>query len=194
MLDRATPSAHRVLALLTLLMLLGACTDLPGAASDAAGDDADTPTESVTASEIASDGASEGASEAASEPAADATEVTVELDEWTVAPMPDTVPAGAVELTAVNVGQAPHEMVIVKAPASGELAVDEDGAVDEDALGADALIGEVEGLKSGEQGSLSVDLPAGDYVLLCNLVHVDGPITESHYKFGMADDFTVTEG
>lgn len=57
----------------------------------------------------------------------------------------------------------------------------------------DARIGEVEGLKSGEQGSLTVDLPAGDYVLLCNLVHVDGPIVESHYQFGMVDDFAVTE-
>lgn len=38
--------------------------------------------------------------------------------------------------------------------------------MDEDALDREAVIGEVEGLRSGEQGSLTVDLPAGDYLLL----------------------------
>lgn len=151
----------------------------------------------MTASEIATDDSSEGADAAASDPAfeptGDATAVNVELNEWTVDPMPDTVAAGAVELTAVNVGQAPHEMLIVRSPASGDLPLDRDGAVDEDALEPDAVVGEVEGLKSGEQGSLTVDLPAGDYLLLCNLVHVDGPIVESDYAFGMVDGFTVTD-
>lgn len=185
------PSRH--LALLSLVaLLLGGCADLPGFA---AGDPADTASEAASdpASETASDPASEAASEAASEDgsAAEATRVAVDLDEWSVAAMPETVPAGEVELTASNVGEAPHEMAIVRRSAAGDLPTDEDGAVDEDALDEDAVVGRVERLASGDEGAVTVDLPAGDYVLLCNLVHRDGQIVESHYQFGMASDFTV---
>lgn len=184
---------HRMLsiaALLMALLLLGGCADLPAPSSGAPADDETEASESTEPADDESEPADDE-SEPGDGAEGDATDVAVELDEWSVAAMPETVTAGTVDMTASNVGQAPHELVIVRGTAE-ELPVDEDGAVDEDALGDDAVVAEIEGLRSGTEGAATIDLEAGDYTLLCNLVHIDGPITESHYKFGMVDDFTVT--
>ena len=207
--DPAARHIRNVIALLTTLLLLGGCADLPapsaGAPADGqddvgqgpddgsdapadpgAGDDAGTPGDAPHAPDAP--GSGDGSGDA---PAGDAAKVAVELDEWTVAAMPETVGAGTVDMTASNVGEAPHELLIVRGTAD-ELPLDEDGAVDEDALNADAVVAEIERLAGGAEGSTTVDLEAGDYALVCNLVHVDGSIIESHYDFGMVDDFTVT--
>ena len=182
------------MALLTTLLLLGGCTDLPAPSAGAPADGQDEPTDapSDAPTDAPSDAPDPG--DAPPDPGdapADGAGTKVELDEWTVAAMPETVGAGAVDMTASNVGEAPHELLIVRGTAD-ELPLDEDGAVDEDALNADAVVAEIERLAGGAEGSATVDLQAGDYTLLCNLVHVDGSITESHYDFGMVDDFTVT--
>jgi uncharacterized cupredoxin-like copper-binding protein len=75
--------------------------------------------------------------------------------------------------------------------AGAELAVLEDGSVDE--AQAD-IVDEIEEdqLQAGDSASLDVDLEAGSYVLLCNLVETEeSGETESHYAEGMHTDFTV---
>jgi uncharacterized cupredoxin-like copper-binding protein len=119
------------------------------------------------------------------------TPVAVGLDEWTVVPDTGAVSAGPVSFITENTGAAPHELLVIRAESLEALPTDEDGAVDEDALG-DAVLGETKFLRSGESDTLTLDLEPGTYALVCNLVKEDVEI-ESHYVFGMATEFSVTE-
>lgn len=96
----------------------------------------------------------------------------------------DSVPAGEVTFQVVNIAQnTPHEMIVVKLDEAGqEIQVDpETEKVDEAALDD---LGEVEGLKAGESGDLTLTLEPGNYKLICNL--------KGHYSAGMVVPFTVT--
>lgn len=74
-----------------------------------------------------------------------------------------------------------HEMVIVSKPA---------GSMPYDAKTKKVIekkvksFGEVADLKAGAKGQLTVNLKAGDYVLICNI--------PGHFMDGMHVDFTVT--
>ena len=119
--------------------------------------------------------------------AEDAAEVVVTLDEWGIGPDTDEVAAGAVTFEAENIGEDEHELVVVEAADAAALPTDDEGAVDLEALGED-VIGEIEAFPGGETCEGTFDLAAGDYVLLCNLVHED----EVHVAEGMHAPFTVT--
>jgi len=119
--------------------------------------------------------------------------VNVTLQEWAVIPDVMSVPAGSVTFNASNVGPMdPHELVIVRTdiPAA-ELPTREDGAFDEEAEGVE-VIAEIEEFDPGLTESLTVDLPAGHYALLCNLVEEEEGELESHYQMGMWIDFEVS--
>ena len=95
------------------------------------------------------------------------------------------VPAGEVTFQVANVANdTPHEMVVVMVDEAGQqFVVDpETNKVDETALDD---LGEVEGLKAGETGELTLTLEPGNYQLLCNY--------KGHYAAGMYVPFTVTE-
>jgi len=64
------------------------------------------------------------------------------------------------------------------------LPLDEEGAVDEKGEGVE-FMDERENIKPGDTVALTLDLPAGNYVVLCNL--------EDHYKQGMYKAVTVTD-
>lgn len=128
-------------------------------------------------------------SEGRSAPPAGAATIDVALDDYTITPASDAIAPGTVTFDTTNVGQAPHEMLVVRAASADDLPLDEDGAVDEDALG-DAIVDETAFLQSGDGQALTVDLPAGEYVLVCNLVKEDVEI-ESHFAFGMHTEITV---
>ena len=103
--------------------------------------------------------------------------VDVNLADFKVRPEAKVVKAGKVTFRADNNGDTKHELVVVRTNRrSGDLLkgseADESGAVDE-----------IEGLKPGEGGKLTVRLKPGHYVLLCNL--------PGHYKAGMFTDLTV---
>jgi uncharacterized cupredoxin-like copper-binding protein len=76
-----------------------------------------------------------------------------------------------------------HEVVLVKISKKGQeiMADPKKHRIDESKLDS---LGEVAGLKPGDQGKLKVKLAAGDYVLLCN--------HKSHYELGMTTPFSVT--
>lgn len=94
------------------------------------------------------------------------------------------VKAGMVEFDVKNDAvSTDHEVVLVKLKKKADLiaADSKTHRVDEHKLKS---MGEVAGLKPGQDGKLKVKLAAGDYVLLCN--------HKEHYKLGMATPFTVT--
>lgn len=74
-----------------------------------------------------------------------------------------------------------HEMVVVAKPA-GDMPYDaKSKRVIEKKVKS---FGEVADLKAGAKGKLTINLKAGEYVLICNI--------PGHYMDGMRVDFTVT--
>jgi uncharacterized cupredoxin-like copper-binding protein len=119
-------------------------------------------------------------------------EVNVVLSEFIVEPDKESVDAGEVTFVLDNQGGDTHEFLVVEAVSADDLAVDADGAFDEAAFGEDNLLGEVEDIESGDTAELTLDLEAGSYVLLCNVVEEEetGEV-ESHFAEGMHTTFTV---
>lgn len=119
------------------------------------------------------------------------TVVEVLLNEFAVVPDKTTVPAGSITFNATNQGpDDEHEFVIIRSDlAPGALPTGADGSVPEDEVD---FVDEIEGLAVGASGSVTVDLAAGKYVLICNIVQTepDGTI-ESHYQQGMRNALTV---
>ena len=116
--------------------------------------------------------------------------VNVDLFEYQIVPDLDAVAAGSVTFNASNVGGATHELVIVRTDlAPDALPVGEDGAVDESGEGI-AVVGRIEEFAAQSDASVTVDLEAGSYVLICNIV--EGAAI-SHYEEGMHRAFTISE-
>lgn len=110
------------------------------------------------------------------------TSVDVTLDEWSVSASPSSVDAGEVELTADNEGDQPHELVVIETDLAPDELPEDGPEVDEDAEGLE-VVDEIEEFDPGETESMTVDLEAGDYVLVCNL--------PAHYSQGMYMSFEV---
>ena len=85
-----------------------------------------------------------------------------------------------------------HEFVIIKTDLEPDaLPTAADGSVDEAGAGIE-VIDEIEDIPAGESADpLAVDLEAGSYVLICNIVDEDVSPPESHYQEGMHTAFTV---
>ena len=99
--------------------------------------------------------------------------------EFKLVATPASRPAGKVTFAVANVGNVVHEMVVVPAPNGAAGLKQPDGTASE--AGAK---GEVADLAPSKTARLTVTLPAGKYVLLCNL--------PGHYASGMYADFTVS--
>ena len=107
------------------------------------------------------------------------------MTDFAFTPKDVTTPAGAVTLTAPNAGKAPHELVLIKfAGDPGKLPTKTDGDADEGAFPKSKLPGEIGETEPGATGTLTVTLPPGKYVMLCNV--------PAHYKAGMYGTLTVT--
>ena len=79
-----------------------------------------------------------------------------------------------------------HEFVIFRTdlPAD-QLPLNDEGAVDEEGPGV-THVDEVE-VEAGQAADLAVNLPAGNYVMICNI----NDNNEQHYMHGMYQAFTV---
>lgn len=102
-----------------------------------------------------------------------------------------TVPAGKVSLRVANSGSLVHELVVLPLLAGqqvGERAVGADNKVDEAGSAGEASkscgAGAGDGIDPGAAGWVTLDLPAGNYELVCNLA--------GHYTAGMYTELTVT--
>jgi len=117
------------------------------------------------------------AAPAAATPAALPHNVPVSLKEFTITPTAKQAAAGKVTFDVKNDGTVTHEFVVLKTnkPAGSLLKgdrADETGNV-----------GETGDLAVGASKSITLNLPAGHYALICNL--------PGHYKAGQHTDFTV---
>jgi uncharacterized cupredoxin-like copper-binding protein len=122
------------------------------------------------------------------------------LSEWVLEPDPTSTDGGEVTFTGDNQGGVVHELVVVRAesasdlPAEGELGLGNYAVIESD-LPPGAVVGEIEDIAPGSSKDLTLDLDAGSYVLICNLVgsESDGPGFEgrSHFAEGMYAEFTV---
>ncbi|MEO3936979.1 hypothetical protein V3N99_09500 [Dermatophilaceae bacterium Soc4.6] len=108
----------------------------------------------------------------------------------TLAPTPDSVPAGAVSLVAQNLGWRTHELVILPlttGATAGQRVPGADGKVTEaGSLGeasASCAAGTGEGITAGAAGWTTVTLAPGRYELVCNL--------KNHYANGMHHELDV---
>lgn len=119
--------------------------------------------------------------------------VDVTLQEFAVVPAEASVSAGEVTFNVTNEGpEDVHEFVVFQTDlAADALPTAEDGSVDEEGEGVE-LIDEIEDIPVGESPSLTVDLEAGSYVLICNIVEEeeDGTVIV-HYAEGMRTGFTA---
>jgi hypothetical protein len=93
--------------------------------------------------------------------------VAVTMKEFTI-DAPTTLTAGSNTFTLTNAGEFDHELAVAKGDSYDTLPQLESGAVDEDKLGAD-FIGRGEKVRGGGTDTVTFDLPAGNYVLFCNL-------------------------
>jgi uncharacterized cupredoxin-like copper-binding protein len=118
------------------------------------------------------------------------TTVSVTLQEFSVIPAQESAPAGEVTFDVENTGPNDvHEFVVIKTDlAPDALPTDENGAVEEGGEGME-VIDEIEDLAVGDTQSVTVDLGAGSYVLICNIY--DEEEQEAHYQEGMRTAFTV---
>jgi uncharacterized cupredoxin-like copper-binding protein len=135
---------------------------------------------------------------------------TFSLREWSITPPNNTLKAGKVKVSAANVGNETHELVIVRAPDAASLPTKTDGSVDEDKIAESDKVGEITDLPPGKVTTKAFDIPAGDYVAFCNLVDQmgmgnggmgnggmgnggtgGGGMSHVHYRLGMVTTFTV---
>ena len=116
-------------------------------------------------------------------------DVAVELNEFTISASPSTISAGTVTFNIDNAGEFGHEFAVVRTDlAVDQLPVDSDGGADASQLD---IVGSTPIFEPGSQ-TLELQLTAGTYVLLCNIVFVqEGVDPFSHYHSGMATSFTV---
>jgi uncharacterized cupredoxin-like copper-binding protein len=107
--------------------------------------------------------------------------IATTLKDFAITPATTSASAGEITFDVTNDGPSDHEMVIIKTDlAPDALPTDSKGEVVEDEVEA---VDEVEDVAPGSSVSLSVNLEAGSYVLICNL--------PGHYAAGMSAAFTV---
>ncbi len=116
--------------------------------------------------------------------------VDVTLQEFAVVPDSSSAPAGSVTFTITNEGpEDEHEFVVIRTDLDPiSLPTNDDGSVNEEGEGIEP-VDEVEEIPVGDTQTLTVDLEAGSYVLICNIYDEDEQ--ESHYQEGMRTAFTV---
>jgi hypothetical protein len=173
-----------------------AVSDDAAAATDAApaGSDAPVATDAPDTTPVGTEAPTDTPSSADAPPAATdappaaagAAVVGVELDEWTIV-LDAPLAAGATDFSITNVGEFTHELAVIKGDSYDTLPQTSNGAVDEAALPAGALLAKSDKIEAGQSGTLAVEFEAGNYVLLCNIAV--GP--NSHAGAGQVLDITV---
>ena len=109
--------------------------------------------------------------------------VGVTLADFSVTPDENSASAGDITFDVTNDAEQSHEFVVIKTDlAEDQLPLDDEG-VDESADGVE-VVDEIEDVGGGSEQSLTVNLDAGSYVLICNL--------PGHYAQGMHAAFTVS--
>ena len=161
-------AAGALFALLSLLLFVAACN----------GDDGDadpTATEPAVADPTA-------AEPTAGEPAGSETTIDVSLREFVVEPSIHTAPAGTITFNVTSDASIFHNLKVIATDLAPDALPVDDAlfAVDEEQVD---VVASTADLDPGEQETLTVELAAGSYVLICNI--------QGHYDGGMTVAFTV---
>ena len=183
---RANRASVRATLLGAALLLFAACSAAAPAASQPSPEGASSPpstASSVTPSAASAAASTDSASAAVSGSAGSGTAVSAKETEFKIDLAASSAPAGPVTFQINNAGKVVHEFVVMKTDfAADKLPVDSTGAVTEDAAGI-TPVDEVEDIAVGASPTLAVHLPAGHYVIICNIA--------GHYAGGMHADFTT---
>jgi len=109
--------------------------------------------------------------------------ITADLTDISIQLSSNTAKTGDVLFHIKNTSASEiHEFVVLQTDLSADqLPLDADGNVEEDKL---TSMGEKGDLAAGQSADLALKLPAGHYMLICNL--------PGHFKLGMHTAFTVT--
>jgi uncharacterized cupredoxin-like copper-binding protein len=109
--------------------------------------------------------------------------VDAKLSDFGIRLTNSTAKAGDVTFKINNSGAITHEFVVVQTDLGvSQMPVTSDGKADEEELKG---MGEVEDIEAGKSVDLKLNLPAGHYMLICNL--------PGHFANGMHADFVVTQ-
>ncbi|MCX2726275.1 hypothetical protein OO015_02045 [Thermomicrobium sp. 4228-Ro] len=113
------------------------------------------------------------------------TTVNVELDEYVIRVDTAQVPAGRVRFVTTNVGQLEHELIVLRTDLPADQLPYSEAKQTAEEEEAGEVLGEIEpeDLPPGKTAEMTLELPAGHYVLLCNI--------PTHYRLGMHLDFRV---
>ncbi len=158
------------LPLLLAIALLGATVLVA-----CGGDDDDDGTAAATAT-VAATAAATATAPASVEQAT----IVVTLTEFALEVDEARAPGGEVTFEVSNAGAVPHESVVIRTDLAADALPTAGGTVDETQA---EVIGRTELVGGGASASVSFDLAAGGYVLLCNV--------PAHYDLGMRIAFTV---
>jgi uncharacterized cupredoxin-like copper-binding protein len=112
---------------------------------------------------------------------ATAGDVSVTLKDFSLTVDPQAFAAGDITFGITNEGPSAHEFVILRTDDEPDALPVENGLIPEDQVD---LVDEVEDIAPGTNTTLTANLTAGSYVLVCNL--------PSHYAAGMYTGFTVS--
>lgn len=94
-----------------------------------------------------------------------------------------SAPSGTITFQVTNTGTMEHEFLVIDTDtAAADLPYDE--STDRVPEGDVTVLDEIEGIQPGETKTLELDLEAGHYALICNLV--------KHWRQGMRADFTAS--
>jgi uncharacterized cupredoxin-like copper-binding protein len=109
--------------------------------------------------------------------------VTATLTDTAIQVSPTTLSAGPITFHIANTSASElHEFVVIRTDLNADqLPLDADGNVAEDKLSSPGEKGDI---AAGQGGDLTLTLPAGQYMFICN--------QPGHYKVGMHIAFTVT--
>ena len=92
-----------------------------------------------------------------------------------------SAPAGSVTFNISNEGPSAHEFVIIKTDDAPDALPVKDNTVEEDKVD---VVDEAEDIAPSTTATLTTDLEAGSYVIICNI--------PTHYGLGMHAAFTVS--
>ncbi|MPZ48427.1 MAG: hypothetical protein GEU75_03790 [Dehalococcoidia bacterium] len=118
-------------------------------------------------------------------------DLRVEVREWSVVPARDEGSSGPFTIELVNQGTRPHQLVIVKSDLPPGLLPTAGARVDETLV---IVAGRIEPIAAGARETRTMELTAGKYVLICNVVEqpAGGPV-QGHYQNGMAATFLIDQ-
>ncbi|MGE3857002.1 MAG: sulfocyanin-like copper-binding protein [Dehalococcoidia bacterium] len=106
--------------------------------------------------------------------------VAVSLVEWAIRAEPAQVAPGTTTFNVRNNGTVPHNLLIIRSDEAPTGLPTVSGRLDEAGL---QIVGRTGDLTGGSGEEITVELPAGRYILACNVI--------GHYNSGQAAAFTV---